>query len=242
MSRHDFTFNKNDLSFMDAVVVSGVSHNPSTEEYEEITVKGRNGKLYRNKHTYPEQKLVFEIALLDDSSEISHIDLEKNLYSWINNISDNRLYYSDNDIDDICYLVKRAYIDNADNEDGLLTYKITFICEPHRYSWDEHHIIIDNLSSPYQLKYKGSLPADTKIKIYGSGQVQLSIGDTLISVDNVDEYVYLDSKLLLCLNPDGSSKSRDMIGNFPMISDEKTEISTVGDVKKVEIYYRDTFR
>ena len=63
-----------------------------------------------------------------------------------------------------------------------------------------------------------------------------------MQINNVNEYVELDSKLLSCRNKDKTSKSRDMIGHFPLLSLGKNNISWIGDVSKVEMLPRTAYK
>ena len=61
-----------------------------------------------------------------------------------------------------------------------------------------------------------------------------SINDEVVQINNVTDNVTLDSKLLLCLNSDGTNKSKDMIGNFPLFEYDLNTISWTGNVTKIE--------
>ena len=53
--------------------------------------------------------------------------------------------------------------------------------------------------------------------------------------------ITLDSKLLLCLNSDGTNKSKDMIGNFPLFEYDLNTISWTGNITKIELTPRAAF-
>lgn len=160
------------------------------------------------------------------------------IFDWISDINDNNLIFSFNQ--DRCYKVKRVEI----NKSPRLYKKsselnLTFICEPFVYEINEQYMDLKNNSNIF---YKGTVPGECNIKIYGSGNIQLTINSETIQINNVNEYVELDSKLILCLNKDKTSKTRDMIGHFPLLTRGINNISWTGNVTKVEILPRTAYR
>lgn len=118
-------------------------------------------------------------------------------------------------------------------------FKVTFICEPFNYDLNENPIILTNEANIFN---SGHFPSEPNIKIYGDGNIQLTINSETVQINNVNEYVELDSKLLLCLNSDKTSKTRDMKGNFLLLSRGENKVSWIGNVRKVEIIPRIIYR
>ena len=98
------------------------------------------------------------------------------------------------------------------------------------------------LNNNSKIYYTGTVPGECNIKIYGNGNIQLTINSDTVQINNVNEYVELDSKFLLCLNKDKTSKSRDMIGHFPLLIRGFNTVSWEGNVSKVEILPRTAYR
>lgn len=161
-------------------------------------------------------------------------NIRDQIIEWLFNIYDNKLIFS--------FIEGRYYEVKFVDFDKLLvnknTFDIVFECEPFAYAL-ESYIILNNNSKIY---YNGTVPGECNIKIYGSGNIQLTINDNTIQINSVNEYVELDSKLLLCLNKDKTSKSRDMIGHFPLLTKGTNEISWSGSVSKVEILPRTAYK
>lgn len=236
--RHYFLFNKcHSLNDYDVVVVRGPSYKISNEDYEEIEVEGRNGTLTINKGTYPDIVLDFEVKILSKYTE-NLFDKVENIEEWLTNITDNKLIF---DREDRCYLVKKVIFKDISSASrvGGANFNLSFICEPFKYEIDEYLITLTNTSN---IHYKGTVPGECNIKIYGTGNIQLTINNETVQINNADGYVELDSKLLLCLNLDKTSKSRDMIGNFLLLIKGINQISWTGNVSKVEILPRTAFR
>lgn len=149
-------------------------------------------------------------------------------------VKDNKLLYA---INNKYNIVKKIIID----EDIKTTFeeygdfKISFICEPFYYATNEKAIILTKESVIYN---NGDLESKPNIKIYATGTVQLTINNETIQVKDINEYVEIDSKLLLCLNADKTSKNKDYIGDFITLDKGKNKVSWTGDVTKVEILPR----
>ena len=71
----------------------------------------------------------------------------------------------------------------------------------------------------------------------------LNKADTAVTkpLNNATNNVTLDSKLLLCLNSDGTNKSKEMIGNFPLLEKGINSISWTGNITKIELTPRTAF-
>lgn len=216
-------------------IIKGPDIQINNEIYEKIEVEGRNGSLTIKKGTYPDKVLSFRLAILSDSKEdlFNKID---NLIEWISLKNDNKLFY---EIYDRYYIIKNIEIENIQNRLYLLgEFDINFICEPFAYKVEDYIELKNNKF----LYYQGSVSGECNIKIHGNGNIQLTINNETVQINNVNEYVELDSKLFLCLNKDKTSKTRDMIGHFPLLTRGKNNISWTGNVSKLEILPRTAYR
>ncbi len=61
-------------------------------------------------------------------------------------------------------------------------------------------------------------------------------------INEVSNYVEIDSKLLQVRNRDGTSKDNDTIGNFVQLSYGSNHISWSGNVSKVELEFTNLYR
>lgn len=237
MRRDNFIFNSiNSKEDLNVIVLEGPPTEINNEEYEEVEVEGRSGKLTIKKGTYPDLSKKFIVSILADETDDIY-NLQDSITNWLFNITDNKLIY-----DDLlrCYLVKKVICSEIGTSfEELGDFEIEFICEPFKYLVDEQYINLNNNSNIY---YQGTVEGEPNIRIYGSGNIQLTINSETVQINNVNEYVELDSKLLLCLNSDKASKSRDMIGHFPLLDKGSNTISWTGNVSKVEILPRTAFR
>ena len=219
------------------IVVEGPPEVLAQEEYEEIIIEGRNGTLIENKGTFPNVEKSFILTTIDLDQDID-LMIEK-IKMWLFNIKDNKILYA---IPNRYNIVKKVIIE----EDIKTTFeeygdfKIKFLCEPFYYDLLEKNITITEKGTKFY--NKGDFNSNPKIVLYGTGDSQLTINDTTVQINNVDERVLLDSKLFLCLDKDNNNKSIDMIGNFPTLDIGENTITWVGNITKLDISPRIIYR
>lgn len=201
----------------------------ANEEYEEIQVEGRSGSLIINKGTYPDKKIPFTFTILSPQLEI---DFER-VYEWLTEIEDNRLIFGRNDR---CYKVKKVVFGDIQKEFRTIgQFDITFLCEP--FTQDLERTVLELTSSGFKINYTGNAPGDTLIKVYGTGNIQLTINGETMQINNVNNYVEIDSDLLQVRNQDGTSKDNDTLGDFILLEKGINTISYTGAVTKIVVEY-----
>ena len=156
---------------------------------------------------------------------------------WLYNVKDNKLILSF--MPNRYYIVKNVVVDNISRDfDKYNTISVTFTLEPFKYDIYDKTMILTKSEKIY---YMGNAKGKPKLKIYGSGNIELTINSETIQIKNIDEYVELDSKFLLCLNKNQQSKSRDMSGGFPILTKGINNISWTGNVTKIELLKRTAY-
>lgn len=206
----------------------------ANEEYEEQPVEGRSGNLIINKGTYPDKKIPFTFTILSPQIEI---DFEK-VYEWFTEIEDNRLIFGRNDR---CYKVKKVIFGDIQKEfRSIGEFDVIFLCEP--FTQDLKKVVHEITSSGFKINYDGNAPGDTLIKVYGSGNIQLTINGETMQIDNVDNYIEIDSNLLQVRNQDGTSKDNDTLGDFVLLEKGENIISYTGAVTKIVVEYTTKYK
>lgn len=201
----------------------------TNEEYEEIQVEGRSGSLIINKGTYPDKKITFTFTILSPQIDI---DFER-VYEWLTEIEDNRLIFGRNDR---CYKVKKVIFGNIQKEFRTIgEFDVIFLCET--FTQDLDKTVHEITSSGFKINYTGNAPGDTLIKVYGTGNIQLTINGETMQINNVNNYVEIDSDLLQVRNQDGTSKDNDTLGDFILLEKGINTISYTGAVTKIVVEY-----
>jgi phage-related protein len=206
----------------------------TNEEYEEIQVEGRSGNLIINKGTYPDKKIPFTFTVLSPQIEI---DFER-IYEWLTEIEDNRLIFGRNDR---CYKVKKVIFGNIQKEFRTIgEFDVTFLCEP--FTEDLDKTVHEITTSGFKINYNGNAPGDTLIKVYGSGNIQLTINSETMQINNVSNYIEIDSELMQVRNQDKTSKDDDASGDFILLEKGENVISYTGAVTKIIIEYTTKYK
>lgn len=205
----------------------------ANEDYEEVLVEGRSGSLIINKGTYPDKKIPLTFTLLHKDIYVKFDEI----YEWLTNIVDNRLVCSRKDR---CYRVKKVLFGNIEKEFRTIgEFEVIFICEP--FSEDLDQTIYEITTNNFKFNYDGNAPADTLIKVYGSGNVQLTIDNETMQINNVTDYIEIDSNLLQVRNQDGTSKDDDL-GDFILLEKGEHTISYTGTVTKIILEYTTKYK
>ncbi|WP_195251866.1 phage tail protein [Romboutsia sp. 1001713B170207_170306_H8] len=206
----------------------------TNEEYEEVQVEGRSGNLIINKGTYPDKKIPFTFTILSPQIDV---DFER-VYEWFTEIEDNRLVFGR---EDRCYKVKKVIFGNIQKEFRTIgEFDVTFLCEP--FSQDIDKTTHETTISGFKINYSGNAPGDTLIKVYGSGNIQLTINGETMQINNVIDYVEIDSNLLQVRNQDGTSKDDDTLGDFILFTKGENVISYTGAVTKIVVEYTTKYK
>lgn len=206
----------------------------ANEEYEEVAVEGRSGNLIINKGTYPDKKIPFTFTILSPQIEI---DFER-VYEWFTEIEDNRLIFGR---EDRCYKVKKVIFGDIQKEFRTIgEFDVTFLCEP--FTQDLTETVQEITSSGFKINYTGNAPGDTLIKIYCNGDIQLTVNGETMQINDVADYVEIDSNLLQVRNQDGTSKDNDTLGDFILLEKGENMISYIGEVTKIVVEYTTKYK
>lgn len=211
------------------LTISDMAYIPvANEEIEES-----NGYIIKTgKYPNIELPVTFRTKRLDGL-----LHYQDKIVNWLNNVKDNRLRFSFSPKK--YYIVKNVIINNISRDfHAYGTISVTFILEPFKYKLYEHPITLTN---PQKINYDGTVNGEPNFKIYGNGNIQLSINSETVQINNVDGYVELDTKYMLCLNQNKTSKSRDMVGGFPVLSIGINVISWSGNVNRIEMLKRTSY-
>lgn len=197
------------------------------------TIEMVNGYIIRTGEYLP-----IELPITFRSKNLKNIiDHQEEILDWLYNIKDNKLILSF--MPNRYYIVKNVVVDNISRDfDKYNTISVTFTLEPFKYDIYDKMMILTKSEKIY---YMGNAKGKPKLKIYGSGNIELTINSETIQIKNIDEYVELDSKFLLCLNKNQQSKSRDMSGGFPILTKGINNISWTGNVTKIELLKRTAY-
>ena len=225
-------FNNNSNLDMNLYITDYPTIELNNEVYDTQDIEGRNGSVYIDLDYYKDRTLEF-------SFDLRCTNITEKLYEvkeWLLNVNDNRLVFNN----DKCYMVKKVLLNSFKQVNiHLAELEVSFIVEPFLYSLEEtsYTFTIKNFS----IYNNGTQEADTIIKIYGTGNIQISNNGETMQIDNVSDYVLLDSKCQECVSSTGESKDWNTIGNYIKLGPGENNFELTGAVTKTEITYRNTY-
>ena len=196
-------------------------------------VLGKNGELIVDQGNYTNFHLQIQ-CFVDgrperNGKELSLAELATELKAWLQ----TSFTYSPIQIegDEFYY---EGYCDNSLDIQELFTnfgeVLLTFNCKPYRKK-DSDKIVITSRNTTINNQYMDSEPY---MKIYGSGDIKLSINGEEVEFINVENYIEVDTELMNCYK-DNINQNNRMIGSFPILKSGDNLITWVGDITKIEI-------
>lgn len=230
---NSFWFNgRNSLSF-GIGIIEKVEYPIIQEEIELIPVEGRKkGSLIRRTGNYKDIEFDLNLKIFDIKR---YKDRQREVNLWLNYIKDNRLFFED--YKEKCYKVKNVICNRiSDEKHANAVLQTTFNCEPFLYKTEESWQTITN---NYDLFYIGDLETNPNIKLTLPTYVQnisIVINDEELQLKTVNDFVYIDSHLIVDKN--NQSISKKTFGNlreFLKLKNGYNKISWTGNINKFEI-------
>lgn len=225
-------FNNNSNLDMNLYITDYPTIELNNEVYDTQDIEGRNGSVYIDLDYYKDRTLEF-------SFDLRCTNITEKLYEvkeWLLNVNDNRLVFNN----DKCYMVKKVLLTSFKQVNiHLAELEVSFIVEPFLY--DIEDTVFTTTSKNFTIYNTGSYEVDTIIKIYGTGSIQISNNGETMQIDDVSDYVLLDSKCKECVSSTGKSKDWDTIGNYIKLDVGNNTFELTGNITKVEITYRNTY-
>lgn len=220
-------YNSRDLG----LVVKHRSNIPIAEkDMRLVYVPNRNGSLTEDLGTY--RDIEISISFGFKAKDRDNFGYKcRVIRNWLLTIEDNKLSFSD---DEMFYKVKTIVFDKGGIERGLRTigrFTVTFICDPFSYLQDELITITKDNSTIYN---EGTYESQPYLKIFGTGYVTLNINDEVIKLENIIDYIELDSEIMECYKEHQNCNNK-MTGEFSTLQIGENKISWTGNVSKIEI-------
>lgn len=112
------------------------------------------------------------------------------------------------------------------------SFVVNFCCSPFWYADDVPPITLT--ASGTFIDNPGSISAEPVITVYGSGEITLMVGMTIVELDGITDRITLDSPLMEAYK-DTTSMNGCMSEDFPTLLPGQNAISWTGNVTKVVI-------
>ncbi len=216
--------NSNDLE----LIIEKTPEIPSSNiEYDTITING--GENLTKIKGFSDITLKFDFAYFATPEE--YLFKKARIDSWLLSEINKYLTYSLDEF--IIYKVKKISINNTTTTSRIMRhFSVTFTCQGLKYMTSGLEPI--EVTNGAILNNFGSYEAEPILKIYGSGNISVSIGGKSFAINNVSGYVSLDSEIKECYK-DSANKGKDMVGEWPILPIGSSIISWTGSITKLEI-------
>lgn len=221
MDQPYFIFNNVSSADMGVFITKEAPLIKPARDMEKIVIPGRDGYLTQDFKTYASTIKSVECTILN----LDHID---DIFLWL---SGSGTVAFSNQLD-------RKFEANIINQipfNKIMgpwhSFIVVFDCQPLSLSLNNYDITLSSSGSVYN---GGTYKSKPILKVYGTGDVDLSINGNTIHLTNIVDYVTIDSDLMDCYK-DTLLKNSDMSGDFPELVVGENTISWTGTVTSILI-------
>lgn len=192
-------------------------------KYEEI--KGRNGSLTFDDGTYKDINISVECGFVSKQ----FAEKANEIKAWLSGEFGDLIFSMEDDKKYIAQVVNKVDIKESIRNIG--EFIIIFNCKPFKYSLLENTIVLKNNESIVNM---GTFYSEPKLKIYGAGNVSVTINDNTFYIKDLNEYIYVDSEIEECFM-ENQLLNNKMVGEFPILQRGNNKIDISDNIDKIEI-------
>lgn len=201
--------------------------------YEKHEVIGIDGDYYEDLETYEDIEINVYFNFVDKTNIHNKI---RQIMQWLNVIGDEEGYKL-TFADDTDYYYKVKTIKYSDIERQLKVkgiFTVTFLCEAFKYYVAND--LITMTSNNYNI-YSDEFVYNSKpiLKIYGSGDITLTINEKDILFTGISNSIIVNSKISESYSNTYENLNNKMNGEFPIFKKGINTISWIGNVTKIEV-------
>lgn len=192
-----------------------------------VVIPGKSSSLRFDENTYDDITIAVECSIKDEV-----------LPDKIDEIKEWLLYYGESDLIFSNQNNKKyiAQVVNVIDFTQVLKYiskfVIVFNCRPFKYESESNTV---EMTAEGSVTNPGSIYSQPVIKIFGSGDINLTINSEVIKLKEVTNHIILDSVQQNCYNEEIDNLNSKMSGEFPKFEVGENYISWTGAVAKVEV-------
>lgn len=173
-------------------IVEKGSYKGAGRDVSRMSIPGRSGDLIIDNGRYNNIVIPYKLTILN-KTVYSFESLARQIKGWL---SSEMGYFRLWDSYDPDYFRLASYSDETDIEQELKelgSLSASFDCKPFKYSFiGQTPVIFTKASSLYNAEQFSSAPY---VKVYGNGNITLTINESSFTLRNVSEYIELDFEL-----------------------------------------------
>ena len=192
--------------------------------WERVEIAGRNGSLHVDEGTYSSYDRTMECAL------INRRRLDE-VAAWL--VGSGKMIFS-TEPDKVYDVVISNKVSIAQMMRVFQKFQVTMDTQPFKYSVNPFGDTLE-LLKPQTVYNKGTVYAQPKITVYGSGSITLDINGTAFPLSGVDGHITIDSESMEVYRGSESQNSRFGGAEFPRLEAGGNAVSWTGNVEKLVI-------
>lgn len=223
---------KNSKDFLLYISGPGVYNSPEVD-MELQTIPGKNGDLIRENAKAGERRfknidISYDAFFFDDLPART-----ASVKSWLLSPTGYQVLHDTYDPDFFRMGICKSAISFEPKRNKGATMELTFHCQPQRWSVDGQRKLL--LTRETTLRNPYDFPAKPIIRVYGSGEGKVYVGDESISILANDRYIDLNCETHNAYDAQGFCNGYVKSDDFPALKPGKNHIAWSGAVEKVEI-------
>lgn len=227
-----FVFDETPSTDFNMIITKVDNLNSTSRNIEFVTVPGRDGEYIEEKEL-PNKEIPVEFYIDSESTEDIN-RLAKDIKKWLQGKKGYKQLFFSDDVETIYEAVCINKIEIDEVIEALGEGKLYFSCKPYSRINNNNQIIITNSTTIYN-QYSRSFP---KIKIFGSGDVTISIKNNNLILKGIEEFIEIDCEEMECyktVNGIITYHNDKMYSDFPAIEEGDNNITWIGNISKIEI-------
>ena len=219
-----FRFNDIDSRQMGVRVTKMPETVRAERRVERVEIAGRNGSLHVDEGTYSSYDRTMECALINRRK----LD---DVAAWL--VGSGKMIFS-TEPDKVYDVVISNKVSIAQMMRVFQKFQVTMDTQPFKYSVNPFGDTLE-LLKPQTVYNKGTVYAQPKITVYGSGSITLDINGTAFPLSGVDGHITIDSESMEVYRGSESQNSRFGGAEFPRLEAGGNAVSWTGNVEKLVI-------
>lgn len=229
---NQFTYKgKKSYDDMDLIITETPSIVSPERDIVFTSIDGRNGDIIEDNGRFRNVDVEYRVAAIPDSLTLPV--LARKIKGWLQGEIG---YFVLTDTYDPLYFRYGCYIGNLNIEDVLQQIgnaTLKFNCKPFKYSFDGQNII--NITANTSLVNPEEFTSSPYIKIVGTGNVTMAINNTSFTFTGIDEYIEIDSEMMLAYKGTALQNTKINFTSFPKLAPGTNNISFTGFVTEIDI-------
>lgn len=194
-----------------------------------IDIPGRHSRLRYDEEAFDDITILVECAVQKKELLSGKLD---DIKAWLFGVGESNLIFS--------FQPEKRYIAQVVNAIAFeqickdaSKFPIVFNCRPFKYAVQNSPLTITESGS--FIINPGTIESEPVISVYGSGNIELTLGSNIISLIGVTNKIIINTVIQDAYDDEGLSLNSKMNGEFPHLGVGHNEIKWTGDVQKIEI-------